>query len=366
MIDPRTAERLARDVLASYEAAETAVLEAIAKRLAAGEGAALEAIERRLLAGGIIPDDYAWQRRKLAEIRTLRRQVESIVARLGRETPEQVLSALTEARRLGLADAKAELAKVGIGAEFEVAVDRRTVVALARATTSALEQTHLRILRTADDVYRQAVSAATRPLLAGARTRLQAAQRVLDIFADRGVTGFVDRAGRSWNLASYAEMATRSASGQAAVQGSLDGYLAADRDLVIVSDSPEECPLCRPWEGKVLSITGKTPGYPTIAEARNAGLFHPGCTHGTTAYIPGLTRKKPDTDNPQGYADRQEQRRLERGVRQWKRREAVALDEQARTATRAKVREWQGKLRQHVDRTGMQRLRYREQIKSAV
>src|SRR5690606_18083284 len=32
---------------------------------------------------------------------------------------------------------------------------------------------------------------------------------------------------------------------------------------------------CRPWEGKVLSLTGRTPGYSTVAEARAAGLFHP-------------------------------------------------------------------------------------------
>ncbi len=30
-------------------------------------------------------------------------------------------------------------------------------------------------------------------------------------------------------------------------------------------------------KGEILSLTGKTPGYPTLEEAKTAGLFHPNC-----------------------------------------------------------------------------------------
>src|SRR5690606_31642181 len=96
-------------------------------------------------------------------------------------------------------------------------------------------------------------------------------------------------------------------------------------DLVYVNDSPEECPICRLWEGKVLSITGRTPGYPTVDQARADGLWHPNCTHGTSPYIPGLTRLPTNTENPRGYEEKRRQRAIERQIRKWKRREAAAI-----------------------------------------
>ena len=40
-----------------------------------------------------------------------------------------------------------------------------------------------------------------------------------------------------------------------------------------------------PWEGKILSLTGKTPNFPTLEEARAAGLFHPNCRHAYGLHI---------------------------------------------------------------------------------
>ena len=58
-------------------------------------------------------------------------------------------------------------------------------------------------------------------------------------------------------------------------------------------------------------------------------------------------------------------RELERAVRRWKRREQLALTDEARTAARAKVRDWQAALRQHVSSNDLKRLPYREQIGNA-
>lgn len=38
-------------------------------------------------------------------------------------------------------------------------------------------------------------------------------------------------------------------------------------------------------DGKVLSLTGETPGYPTMDEAKAAGLFHPNCRHLYGLYV---------------------------------------------------------------------------------
>jgi hypothetical protein len=47
-------------------------------------------------------------------------------------------------------------------------------------------------------------------------------------------------------------------------------------DLVIVSIGGSG-DACRFWEGKILSVTGHTPGYQTVSEAQRIHLFHPNC-----------------------------------------------------------------------------------------
>ena len=189
----------------------------------------------------------------------------------------------------------------------------------------------------------------------------------LDLFAGHGVTGFVDSAGKQWALASYAEMACRTAAHNAARQGVFDAVLAQGRDLVIISGSPSCCDMCAPWEGQVLSLDGATPGYPTLAEAEGDGLFHPSCAHSADPYIEGLTRRSATQyGDPERYAAQQQQRYLERGVRGWKMRQAGALDDLAAAKAKAHVREWQGRLREHVAKHDLPRLRYREQIGKAI
>lgn len=61
--------------------------------------------------------------------------------------------------------------------------------------------------------------------------------------------------------------------------------ISQGHDLVRISTHNTDCPLCKPWEGKILSLTGKTKGYPTLEQARVAGLFHEGCRHAMGLYI---------------------------------------------------------------------------------
>lgn len=105
--------------------------------------------------------------------------------------------------------------------------------------------------------------------------------------------------------------------------------------------------------------------YPPLQTAIGAGLFHPGCTHTLGAYIPGLTRPFDSTENPEGYAQRQEQRAMERQIRKWKRKavaaQAVGDDTTARFA-RGKARAWGEKLQEFVDSTGRRRAPHRESL----
>jgi hypothetical protein len=362
---PDVSPSVYRQVVQVYADAELAMLRLVARYLAAD----LEA-----------PD---WAQRKLAQLQTLRRLAERDLGSLDSEAARAIADAVQRAYATGSAAAVADLRALGVDEVLPparaMAVDR-----LALEAVSTITRTTPMILRSTMDAYRRAVADSIGGVLLGADTRRQSAQRVLDDLARDGIKGFTDRAGRRWSLTSYVEMATRTAAGQAQVAGHLDYLASSGVDLVLVSDAPRECPLCRPWEGKVLSqsggvagtieVTSATSGSTvsvnvagTVDQARAAGLLHPNCRHSLSAYLPGATRNVAAQPEPRGYEAQQHQRYLERGIRSWKRREAVALDDQAAAAARARIGRWQAAMRDHLAANPeLKRQSAREQIGKAI
>lgn len=257
-----------------------------------------------------------------------------------------------------------------------------SIMALAQELTQRMSSRDLNVLRWQQDAYRDVMAQPVFDVLAGTKSRLRAAQVAWEHLLSRGVTGFTDRRGRNWDLASYVEMATRTATTHAAVEGTLDRFRQAGIDLVIVSNAPQECIRCRPWEGKVLSIAG-APGprvlehgaqdgvmvpvdvVATVAQAVNAGLMHPNCRHSLAAYIPGVTRAPTNTADPKGDEARQTLRRLERELRALKLKEAALIDPDAGPGLRRRIRAKQARIRHHVATTSAKRQPQREQIGTA-
>lgn len=367
-VSPTLAENLAGTVLDLYLDAEQALLARIARSLAEGI------------------DAPGWAERQLLLVQTYRARAARLLAEVERSAAAAVGDAVQTAWNRGTAAALADLQKLGqldpAGALTldQVLPGARAVERLAAETISTVTATTPRILRATQDVYRDVISQVASRTLLGAETRRQTAQEALNRFARRGVTGFVDRAGRGWSMESYVEMAVRTATAHAAVDAHTARLEASGHDLVIVSDAPQECARCRPWEGKVLSLSGGTVGAiqtdhatadgqrvrvhvaGTLRQARAAGLYHPGCRHSHSAYLPGVTAAPTDTADPQGDADRQRLRALERRVRAAKREQSAALDDGAARKAGAKVRDAQAAIRQHVATSSAKRIPAREQI----
>jgi hypothetical protein len=367
-VSPADGEDLARSIGALYQDAETSLLEILARSLAAGI------------------DAPRWVELKLRALGNLRTGIGEVVNALEDDADGAIRSAVQQAYGRGQQAAVAELGMLAEGvraAADEALPGARSVDRLANAAVDDTRPIYRRILRAIPDAYQAIVQRVSSTVLLGALTRQQATQRALDQFATGGVTGFVDKAGRSWDMASYAEMAMRSVTGRAAIQGHLDRLEAIGEQLVMVSDSPLECPLCRPWEGEILTINGQAGPHTlhlehatqdgrmvvvrvagSLPEARAAGLFHPNCRHSVSAYLPGLTIRPTVPLHPGGatYEDTQQQRYYERQIRLWKRRAAVALDDDAQSRAQARVRNYQKLLRELVADKQLKRLPYREQI----
>ncbi|MDH6282813.1 phage minor capsid protein [Prescottella agglutinans] len=250
----------------------------------------------------------------------------------------------------------------------------------AEALNRKLEQPLERAKLVTENAYQRIIREATAGQKADSKAaRKRLVQRALDKFAAEGISGFIDKRGRSYDLVTYAEMAVRTAITEAEVSAYLAQARHAGLDLVIISDVPQSCELCRPFEGKLLSITGTTRGaittnpatgrservrvYASIEEAKARGLWHPGCRHVLKIWTPEDPAPPDDSPpDPEGYRATQKLRYLERRVRRWKRVLAAAQSPEAEAAAKRHIRAAQADIRRHIAATGVSRDRDREQL----
>jgi minor capsid protein 2 len=359
-------EQLARDILAVFTEAEARLLADLA---------------RRARTDGKVP---AWAAEKAAAVREVRLVVERMITQLRADADAAASDAVLAAWQAGSGAALAQLAELGALDDAQLARLRNVIpgmdaaALLAGDLTSRLDALHLRILRWAQDAYQTAVAAAAPAQLLGTGTTRSAQRSAWDRLVSQGVTGFVDRSGRGWNLASYVEMATRTATARTWNEGHLARLDSLGVDLVTVSNTTDGCALCAVWQGRILARTGSAgertvenelTGEPmtitvagTVDEARAAGLMHPNCRHTFLPFIPGVTRAEPVEHDQAAEDEREHLRHLERQVRKEKRKEAGALTPADADRARRTIRALQAEIRDHIAATGLNRKRYREQL----
>lgn len=345
-----------------------------AERLATGlrttmdnlEGIILERLARRLSTSASSP---SYESDKLAQVQAMKNEISSIVTEFTGGMNAYVANVIQQAFDDGVrgADDDFQQAKKAIAkASVETATSpmaRLAVASLVAEATGAISNTHFHILRKSEDIYRQTIARTAVSAISGVETTLQTVQRTINEFADKGITGFVDKAGRNWSIGAYADMAIRSAIGRSAQAGHEMRLTDLGEDLVIVSQHPDECPVCRKWEGKILSISGTHPTHQSLQRAKSEGLFHQNCGHVATAYFEGYTKPMPEKmGRPTDYEEKQEQRAIERQIRKWKNRQAVAVTNDEKMRADKKVKEWQAHMRDFTKRTGRRRQRDREQV----
>lgn len=301
-------------------------------------------------------DVPTWAEIKLSEVLAVNIEIKNTLERIIKPSREVFIDGITKAYRAGYGLSETEI----LGP-----ANKRALAALVKELLDKISGQYVQILRSADDVYRQTIADVTADTLTGVITRQQAANRALRTFADKGITGFIDKKGRQWGLAEYTEMATRTAYTRANLEGNLDKYKEGGYDLVYIPTSPEPCPLCDPLENKVYSARGLTEGYPLLRDAISKGLFHPNCTHRAVPYIEGLTKiseRRPKEDRSKDYENRQVQRAIENRIRQAKRELATAITPEARKRANDKIKFHQNTMRTFIEETGRLRNSRRENM----
>ncbi|TYR37662.1 phage minor capsid protein, partial [Streptomyces parvus] len=369
-VDADLVDGIAASVAEIYREAETSLVRLVARHLDAD-----------------LDSPAAEQR--LTTVQALRRGAQAVIASLEADSGPALRDGLARSYRHGWSNATAGLPerffpRSGIGQAARAAARERSGTGFVEALAAALHRDFGKVtgnvLRNVEDAFRSVQAAAAARILTGAQTRRQAAQAAWQRLVDRGLMSFTDRAGRRWRLSSYVEMATRTNAQRAATTGQVDRLDSIGVNLVLVSNAPQECPKCRPFEGKILrtdagpleirvehptrdGVMTTVEVYATLDDARSRGLFHPNCRHSVSVYLPGIS-KLPDrpTADPEGHKARERQREFERRIRRQKERAEATLTPEAKKAANAHVRKAQADLRDHLAaHPKLKRLRYREQ-----
>lgn len=211
----------------------------------------------------------------------------------------------------------------------------------------------------------------------------QATAHAIDRLKRDGITGFIDHGGHRWSAEAYVAMDVRTTmfnTGRAAIWETNQNF---GNDLYQVSYHDGARPLCYPWQNKVISSTDnerivadldgyEVHVYPQSATSYGeaAGLFGVNCKHYPTPFIPGVSiiRGEPQSEeeNAKSYEESQQQRKLERTLREEKRDlmmlKAQGAPHEIIKAQQDRVRQRSAEIQDFCDQTGRARHRDREGI----
>ena len=213
----------------------------------------------------------------------------------------------------------------------------------------------------------------TAAVVSGAESRTKAVRTTIHEMAQKGIPAFVDKSGREWSPEAYVNMDIRATVKNTALEAQFSTMDSLGQDVFEVSSHPGSRPKCRPWQGKLISRSGKTTEITDINGRKHKviplsqtsfgepdGLFGINCGHRPRGVSDGLFRKSSveydDTEDKELYNKVCKQRELERKVRKSK-TEADMLeaagDTEGAKEVRRKMAEQNKALKSYCDGNGL-------------
>lgn len=210
--------------------------------------------------------------------------------------------------------------------------------ALINATTNDMKTAETAMLRMVNDQYRKTIFRAQVMANSGAFTLQQSIDAATKDFLKAGINCIQYKDGRRVNIATYAEMAIRTANKRAVLTSEGDARNAYGIHTVRISRYGQCSETCLPWQGRVYvddKFSGgtkeeaKEKNLPLLSEAIDGGLFHPNCKHRSTTYFYDIKKSlgKLKDDGIENPPEEQEHRKNHLHIQQQKRLETGSLDQ---------------------------------------
>jgi len=330
-----------------------------------------------------------WQSAMLRNLEEYRRNTLNLISGYNKEIEETIKEVLDKSYDKGIKNVEKIVTKIenspNIGpvdkkppAEQNFfGMNKKKLDALISSTTHDFKEAQKAIFRQTDDIYRQTIFKTEFQMSSGAISLDKAIDLSIKDFLKRGIDCIIYKNGRRVNIATYAEMALRTASQRATFLGE-----GAKRDeygvhLIVISSHANACELCLPWQGEILiddvfshpseTYIEEHRQYKLLSTAIKAGLLHPNCRHTLITYFEGVTRipkKQDEKEALKNYHLEQYQRKLERKIRSLKRLAVGSVDKDEKKKYSLQLRASQKEMRDFL-KTNPQFKRNsgREQIK---
>ena len=253
--------------------------------------------------------------------------------------------------------------------------------------TVMLESTQAAYTATVSDVVNRIqrtqsiLNVGTGEVVTGVSSWNTAMREAVQKMVKNGLTGFIDHGGHHWSPEAYVAMDIRTTMFNTAREAIKERAQEYGCDLYQVSSHNGARPLCYPWQGKVISRSDwagtvedldgnkvRVYAQSETSYGQPAGLFGINCRHYPMTFIPGFSTLKGQPQDPEenekAYAESQEQRRLERKLREEKRDLAVmkaqGASEEEIKAQQQRVKQASADIDQFCEDTGRARRRNRE------
>ena len=252
----------------------------------------------------------------------------------------------------------------GLSAGF-FQTNQKRLDALMNAVEHDMKTAQTAVLRYANDQYRRIIFQSQVAASSGALTYEKAVDMATSDFLKKGINCITYSNGAVHNIVSYADMAVRTASKRAYLMGEGQKRQEWGISTVILNKRFNACPLCMPFEGKVLiddvwsGGSSKDGPYPLMSSAMAAGLYHPNCKDKHSTYFEGIS-SKPESRYYEEKPVIKERQLIEnklnhakRQAKSYNRLAKNSLDAENQETYRARATEWRGKVKG-----------YREQLNS--
>ncbi len=196
-------------------------------------------------------------------------------------------------------------------------LNERKLESLIKATVSDMQAAETAVLRLSEDKYRSIIFNAQVFANTGAGSYAKAVDMATKDFLKAGLNCVQYKNGARHTLSDYADMAIKTASTRAYLQGEGQRRQEWGISTVIMNKRGNPCPKCLPFVGKVLiddvwsGGSSEDGDYPLMSDAIAAGLYHPRCKDGHVTYFPEFDDEPDDSFTLEEIAEIEERNREE-------------------------------------------------------
>lgn len=361
MLTPEYIQSMGDSVVELYSQLEVTILEDMAERISAFD---------------LYGPATQYQTKVLEEMGYLYDDIVSELAKMTEKSTEELTNIMREGLVTSMASDDAILKAAGLLTQGGEVSDRMKAVINAgmEKTNGLFTNLTNSMAKTATQQFEKALDKAYMQVVSGAFDYNTAYVSAIKDLSANGVSAITYPSGRTESVEVAVRRATITGVNQTCLQMQMAKLEDYGIELVEVTAHAGARPSHAEWQGKIYSVSGKSKDYPdfksTTGYGTGAGLGGWNCSHSFYPYIEGMPSAYSDktlenytaenytyngVDMTQ-YEANQQQRSIERKIRQYK-RESAALSAagESNSQSKAKIAEWNAIQNDFLRQTGLKK-----------